>query len=425
VINQVQPRVLVAHTGARRHYAIPVLLNESGLLDHFITDVYAGSGSWLRPILRLLPDSIRIGSITRLNGRSANLPANKVIAFNMLGFLALAKFHWGRLTKNLDNSFYIQYSRIFQEKVTTLLGNATAVYCFSGQGMELFKVARQKGLICICDQISAPINYHSIKIREEAITWEGWQKSKDKLRDKAAWYAREAEEWCLADAILSPSTYVTDALLSEGVPSQKIATIPNAVPEDMYSGRVHYYVGTRPLRILFVGSVNLNKGVPYLLEALKILGPNKIQAKFVGPVEIFREKLNPFLEIAEFIGNTPRTQVAPYYDWADIFVLPSLSEGSATVVYEAQACGLPSVVTPNTGTWIQDGVDGFLVPIRDSSALVEAFVKFIENPQLVEDMSRNALKNAMNYSYEAYRQRLEYIIISLHNQLLNKPSFNE
>ena len=47
---------------------------------------------------------------------------------------------------------------------------------------------------------------------------------------------------------------------------------------------------------------------------------------------------------------------------ADVFVFPSLFEGSAVVTYEALAAGLPSVVTPSAGSVVRDGVEGFIVP---------------------------------------------------------------
>ncbi len=58
---------------------------------------------------------------------------------------------------------------------------------------------------------------------------------------------------------------------------------------------------------------------------------------------------------------------------ADVFVFPSLFEGSAVVTYEALACGLPCIVTPRPGSVVRDGVEGLIVPARDVEALAAAW----------------------------------------------------
>ena len=66
---------------------------------------------------------------------------------------------------------------------------------------------------------------------------------------------------------------------------------------------------------------------------------------------------------------------------ADVFVFPSLFEGSAVVTYEALACGLPSVVTPNAGSVVRDGLEGFVVPPRDVEALAARMEQLGDDPQ--------------------------------------------
>ena len=75
---------------------------------------------------------------------------------------------------------------------------------------------------------------------------------------------------------------------------------------------------------------------------------------------------------------------------ADVFVFPSLFEGSAVVTYEALACGLPSVVTPEAGSVVRDGVEGFLVAPRDVLALAERMEQLGNDPGLRDRMSAAA-----------------------------------
>ena len=126
------------------------------------------------------------------------------------------------------------------------------------------------------------------------------------------------------------------------------------------------------LRVLFVGSVGLRKGAPYVLAAAHVL-LGKAIIRMVGPLEA-PAKAAALLEAGvELIGPVPRSAVMAHFAWADAFLLPSLCEGSATVVYEALASSLPVVCTPNTGSVVRDGVvhfmgnplpDGTLVKIR-------------------------------------------------------------
>ena len=121
------------------------------------------------------------------------------------------------------------------------------------------------------------------------------------------------------------------------------------------------------------------------------------------PLENARKQLS---ECVELTGPVPRAVIHEHYAWADVFLLPSICEGSATVCYEALAAGLPVVTTPNSGSVVRDGVDGFVVPIRDADAIVERLERLASVPNLLEEMSTNALQRAAEFTVEKYGQRL-------------------
>src|SRR5262249_11308352 len=99
------------------------------------------------------------------------------------------------------------------------------------------------------------------------------------------------------------------------------------------------------------------------------------------------------------------SQMALPYAWADVFLLPSVCEGSATVTYEALAAGLPVVCTPNTGSVVRDGVDGFIVPVGDVDAIVERLER-LADPSLRAEFSVRARGRAAEFTLDAYRRRL-------------------
>lgn len=114
-------------------------------------------------------------------------------------------------------------------------------------------------------------------------------------------------------------------------------------------------------------------------------------------------------EISQWVelrGIVPRSQIVEEFRWADVFLLPSLCEGSATAVYEALAAGLPVITTENTGSVVRDGVEGFIVPVCDPEAIATAVRALADNPELRRSMSTNALLRAAEHTVESYGERL-------------------
>ena len=110
------------------------------------------------------------------------------------------------------------------------------------------------------------------------------------------------------------------------------------------------------------------------------------------------------------VGQVPRSQIHQHYAWADVFLLPSICEGSATVTYEALACGLPVITTPNTGSIVRDNIDGYIVPIRDVEAIASRLELLISQPELLQQMNAQALKISELGSLTSYQTRLLQVL---------------
>ncbi len=182
--------------------------------------------------------------------------------------------------------------------------------------------------------------------------------------------------------------------------------MPYAVDASRFAGWRRAWDGARPLRVLFVGGVSLGKGPQYLFKALERLDTRKISARMVGPVIIAEPYRTRLQERVELTGRRPRDEVRRHYEWADLFVFPSICEGSATVNYEALAAGLPVITTPNAGSVVRDGVEGFIVPIRDAAALAAKIEQLATNPSLLAHMAQKARERAAEFSWEKYGERL-------------------
>jgi glycosyltransferase involved in cell wall biosynthesis len=214
-------------------------------------------------------------------------------------------------------------------------------------------------------------------------------------------------EWRLADMILGASSFVIDGLLQHQVPQEKCRIVPYGVClEHFFPEERRPSSSPGKLRVLFAGGVQLRKGVPYLLEALRLLNSPYIEARFAGPVEVSPAKLAPYRALATLLGLVTRARMADLFRWADVFVFPSICEGSALVTYEALASGLPVIATPNTGSWVRHGTDGMIVPVRDVEALATALERFARDRQFLRFCSRNAVADRSRLGLEAYQQKL-------------------
>jgi alpha-maltose-1-phosphate synthase len=223
--------------------------------------------------------------------------------------------------------------------------------------------------------------------------------------------AQCTDEALMADAIIAGSDYVKDTMVRHGVEPSRVAVIPYGADLERFkpAARVN---GAR-FRVLFVGQLSQRKGIKYLLEAVKGLNIRELELALVGGVMGSGAGLIAYDDYFRHIQNVSYDRVHVYFRNADIFVYPSLHEGSALAIYEALASGLPVITTPNSGSMISDGVEGFIVPIRDVQALKEKILLLYENRGLREQMSRNARLLAEQFAWTAYRQKLGALVRKL------------
>ncbi len=200
-------------------------------------------------------------------------------------------------------------------------------------------------------------------------------------------YARFQHQRVLAmipmvDYVLSPSSFVTRSFLAQGFRPEQI--LRNVYPLDLahFTPRTAPRPKARPLSVISTGSLSLRKGTPYLLEAFRLVLKKIPTARLLLTQDIM-DSVKSIVERhsdlpIDWAPALPHPKLAERLRSADIFVLPSLEDGFGRTVTEALACGLPAIVTPNTGAadLVQPGINGDIVPIRDPSAIAEAILKW-------------------------------------------------
>jgi len=175
-------------------------------------------------------------------------------------------------------------------------------------------------------------------------------------------------------------------------------------------------------RILFVGRFNPVKGIQYLVRAMKIVCEVLPDAKLIlvgdGEERENLEHLTNSLGIrdrVDFVGMIPHEKIPDYLCQADIFVLPSLSEGFPLVILEAMACGLPIVATRVGGVpdIIEDGVNGYLVESGDFQKMANKIIFILENQPLKLLISKNNRIKVQMYGWENVINQLEHIYFEI------------
>ena len=225
-------------------------------------------------------------------------------------------------------------------------------------------------------------------------------------RDELAWlHDRRLLDIELADRILVPSEHIARALVGHGTARSKIAVIPYAADTRRFlplESKRHDASCT----FLFAGGITQRKGIKYLLEAWRRIRRPGWRLQLLGPLPSRIGPLGAYLDEVEPLGRVSHSEVPARMAAADVFVFPSLFEGSAVVTYEALACGLPSVVTPDAGSVVRDGVEGFVVPPRDIEALAGRMERLGLDPDLRAEMAAEARVRALEFDWPRYHSAL-------------------
>jgi glycosyltransferase involved in cell wall biosynthesis len=161
--------------------------------------------------------------------------------------------------------------------------------------------------------------------------------------------------------------------------------------------------------VLFLGQVILRKGIQYLIEAAMLLRNEAIHFDIVGSIGISDQAVSSAPSNMTFHGPVSRDRTEGFYRSADLFVLPTLSDGFALTQLEAMAHGLPVIATPNCGEVVTDGVDGLIVLASDSNALAEAFQLLIQDPEKLRSMSAATGAKVEQFSLGRLGENLEEV----------------
>ncbi|WP_338684440.1 glycosyltransferase family 4 protein [Haloferula helveola] len=214
------------------------------------------------------------------------------------------------------------------------------------------------------------------------------------------------------DFVVSPSSFVTRSFLDNGFTSEQILPSFYPVNLSLFHPAEDVRPANRPFTLINTSGLSFRKGTPYLLEMFRRIHRQIPRARF----QVTRsDDLHPEIERLlkeyselpiEWMNYMRHEEMAQRFRQADLLVLPSLEDGFARVVTEAMSCGLPVIVSENTGACdlVTPGVTGSVHPIRDVESMVDSALGWWERiregyrPAVVDLQSR--------LSPDAYAKRI-------------------
>jgi glycosyltransferase involved in cell wall biosynthesis len=273
----------------------------------------------------------------------------------------------------------------------------TDVYAYEDAALRTFRRARDLGLGRIWD---LPLPHHATieeLLQQEARRWPGALEG-SLFREPDWKRSRKDAELALATKVSVASAFTKNSLEHLGL-EKSIVTIPYGFPVQQFTPRAAGPVG--PFTVLSVGSHDLRKGTPYLLEAWRRAEIPGAELHIVGPLRLSKTFVDRYAGTFRHRPHVPKSELQAHYSNADLLVFPTLGDGFGLVMQEAMCCAVPVVTTPCGGgpECITDGVDGWLVPARNVDAIVERLRAAASDRDHVSAVGRAARARAEKWTW--------------------------
>jgi glycosyltransferase involved in cell wall biosynthesis len=248
------------------------------------------------------------------------------------------------------------------------------VHEFSGVGEEVIRAIR--GPKHLLMRASSHIRTQAELLREEAD-----RTGVASALQPSPWIIeREEREYASADYVVVPSRFSYDSFVRQGVPAEKLLLLPLGVDtqafrisEEMLERRCQRILSGAPLTVLTAAQVNFQKGL-YDFAKIAAACNGRIRFRWIGVIfEEARETITRLPACVEMMSHQPQAALPRVYAEADLFLLPTIQDGYALVLAQAQANSLPLLTTTNCSgpDIIQEGQTGWVLPIRSPEKFIE------------------------------------------------------
>jgi glycosyltransferase involved in cell wall biosynthesis len=370
--------------GAREHYAVARALHKIGKLELLLTDCWMLPGSYLG---RLKPS---LDSRFHADLTDANINASNWRAISFETYANMARLRgWQRI---MARNIQFQNSAVSRLRLVKAMPSKRVLVAYSYAALKILEYARSQGWFTVLNQIDPGPPEEQIVAR----LYEGHSNRHQQWSRAPPEYWQAWRQECeLADRIVVNSPWSRQALIEEGIASEKLRVVPlaYAVPSIARSFRRVYpkaFTRSRPLRALFLGQINMRKGVGALFDAIRLLRDQPVEFTFVGPIQI---SIPPDLSDASnvhWVGPVNRDKTSQFYREADIFLFPTFSDGFGLTQLEAQAWRLPVLTTKFSGEVVEHERNGWLLNGPSGEEIAAVLRRAVADSAQLQRYSDNA-----------------------------------
>ncbi len=316
-----------------------------------------------------------------------------------------------------------QIKKFSQFRFFNSLNNLDIVYLWPGVSLELYEILHARGHQLVMESVNT--HQATSKLILDAEYARLGLMPTHGITSEAA--TEESAKLDLSDFVFSCSQNVTDSLIAANVPPHKILQTTYGLREsevlatDELAGRSQ----DNEITAIFVGTIGLRKG-PHLILDYWCRSNMKGKLRLVGDIQPeVRHIVEPYLKRSD-IEHVPYVKdLRSIYKEADVFILPSLEEGSPLVTYLALGAGLPCIVSPmGGGGVVEHSKEGFVIAPFDAETWIESLKKISEDVGLRKRFSQNAHIKAQNYVWANVGRQREKLLLSRLNEQAVKNKVN-
>lgn len=393
------PKAVVALTGARDRYQLPLALFEGDLLDACVTDFYwpADQPWFVHSLGNIIPDNMIAKRFSPALGSTRISVSHRAFLVGLVN-----RVRPGSLSlRHFDHSVSATAKRIAQR-------HNAALFCYNFQAVKAFAPGPDQPPYRFVFAVQAhPLSSQRLLLEEidrNPQAKSSLAHSPEMIQPEL--FQEYMTSYTLANGWAVSSSYAKQTLIANDIPADRIHVIPYGVNASIFKLRPSAKSALDPFTVIFVGSIIHRKGVSYLLDALRLLHSQHVRLILYSGHTVHEEVLNGYdnVNVSVKLGLS-QNSLAQELANADVLVFPSLDEGFGLVVLEGMACGLPVIATDHTcgPDVIEDGKHGFIVPIRSHEAIAEKLQWGIDHRAELAEMGQAAAEQARTFTWERFR----------------------